>query len=169
MEPNGEIGRELHRETVEPRENPACRSHALTKRRKSPALNAEQNLPSCVFTLNDGTCMTRDDLLTHDSVTQSVAEWALDFGLQPETILRRLRNGMSVEVAITKPLKVSPGAQLPDDPKYEPTKVSFEGRSLSYVEWAEVTGLPETTIRSRIRAGWSAELALKTAHRNSSA
>lgn len=58
--------------------------------------------------------MTRHDLLTYDSVTQSVEEWALDYGITPELILTRLNRGMRVGLAITKPMKTKPGDRLPD-------------------------------------------------------
>lgn len=41
--------------------------------------------------------------------------------------------------------------------------LSHEGETLSVVEWAEKTGIPSGTIRSRIdRCGWSVALALST-------
>lgn len=38
--------------------------------------------------------------------------------------------------------------------------ITFRGESLTIAEWAERTGLPFTTIESRLRLGWPAERAL---------
>jgi len=56
--------------------------------------------------------MTQHDLLTCDGVTQSIAEWALDYGIPPQLIMARLRKGMRVGRAITKPMKANPGDRL---------------------------------------------------------
>lgn len=41
--------------------------------------------------------------------------------------------------------------------------ITFEGKTLTAAEWAEVTGIKGATIRARIRNGWSAEKALQMA------
>jgi hypothetical protein len=51
-------------------------------------------------------------MLTFDGTTQSVTEWALDYGITPHTISRRLRKGWSVGRAITTPIPSKPGARL---------------------------------------------------------
>lgn len=40
--------------------------------------------------------------------------------------------------------------------------IEFDGLRLTLAEWAERTGLTNTTIRNRLRAGWSASRALRT-------
>jgi hypothetical protein len=58
--------------------------------------------------------MNRDELLTFDGITQSINEWALDYGIPAKTIMSRLQQGMPVERAITKPILVKPGVTLDD-------------------------------------------------------
>jgi hypothetical protein len=103
--------------------------------------------------------MTRDDLLTYGGITQPITEWALDYGILPETILMRLNRGMTVAKAITKPMRARPGDKLPE-PASRPTTLIYDGRTLTYAQWAELTGLKSGTIRHRIACGWTAEAAL---------
>ncbi|MEW9838088.1 hypothetical protein [Mesorhizobium marinum] len=56
--------------------------------------------------------MTRFDPLTHDGITQPIVEWALDYGIPPGLILKRLQRGMSVGPAITTPMRARPGDVL---------------------------------------------------------
>lgn len=58
--------------------------------------------------------MTRNDPLTFDGITQPICEWALDYGIPAATIMARLHQGMSVEKAITKPIRTRPGVTLDD-------------------------------------------------------
>ncbi|TJV71051.1 MAG: hypothetical protein E5X76_17850 [Mesorhizobium sp.] len=63
--------------------------------------------------------MTRNDLLTLDGVTQPIIEWALDYGIPAKRIMDRLQKGMTVEKAITKPIRAKPGVTLDDlDPTW---------------------------------------------------
>lgn len=41
-------------------------------------------------------------------------------------------------------------------------KITFEGRTLPLMEWAEKTGLPHYVLRSRLKAGWPIEEAITT-------
>ncbi|MEX0408560.1 hypothetical protein ABGN05_23140 [Aquibium sp. LZ166] len=58
--------------------------------------------------------MRRTDLLTVGGITQSILEWALDYGITPEMIMARLRGGMKPHVAVAKPMRTKPGDRLPD-------------------------------------------------------
>jgi hypothetical protein len=40
--------------------------------------------------------------------------------------------------------------------------LTFEGRSLCVVEWAEILGIKANTIHTRLRLGWSVEKTLST-------
>jgi len=59
--------------------------------------------------------MTRHDLVTLDGVTQPLIEWALDYGIPIKLLLNRIRLGMPVVKAITKPMPVKPGQKLDDE------------------------------------------------------
>ena len=56
--------------------------------------------------------MTRYDLLTLHNLSQSITDWALDYGIPPDLIIERLRTGKSIEEAVTLPMKVRRGDRL---------------------------------------------------------
>lgn len=49
--------------------------------------------------------MTPASILEHDGISQSITEWALDYGITPAIIIARLERGMSIADAITTPMK----------------------------------------------------------------
>ena len=46
-------------------------------------------------------------MLDFDGVSQPVSEWALDYGITSKVICARLRNGWTIERAITEPMRVT--------------------------------------------------------------
>lgn len=48
---------------------------------------------------------SRNHLLTYKGVTKSVADWNRELGFSKNTLSERIRSGMSVEEALTKPLR----------------------------------------------------------------
>jgi hypothetical protein len=111
-------------------------------------------------------------LLTHDGVTQSITDWALDYGITPDTITRRLRIGWPVARAITTPIPSKPGDKLTGAyldavtaaPKTKPKRtkrrrtsdiyLAFNGHERSLNEWATLTGIKHATLRWRHHKGW---------------
>lgn len=58
--------------------------------------------------------MTPETILEHDGIQQPIIEWALDYGITPTIIIGRLGRGMSIEAAITTPMKTGyHGQRLP--------------------------------------------------------
>jgi hypothetical protein len=53
--------------------------------------------------------------LTLDGITQSIGEWALDYGIPVKLIRSRLKRGWSEERAVTEPMVVWRGEKLPPD------------------------------------------------------
>lgn len=105
--------------------------------------------------------MNRDDPITFEGVTQSIADWALDYGITADTIVRRLAGGMSVEKAITKPIPAKPGDKLPEEqPKRMPVKLTHAGRSMTVHEWSDEIGISTATIYHRLNRGWTVEQTL---------
>lgn len=117
-------------------------------------------------------------LITFDGVTQSLTDWALDYGITPETIRRRLSKGWPVAKAITTPIPAKPGDKLtgayidaaldeakPSTPKAKTPKrpharrasdihLTFNGVERSLSEWAKLTGINHATLRWRHKNGW---------------
>ncbi|MDZ7874359.1 MAG: hypothetical protein U5N27_15240 [Rhizobium sp.] len=57
--------------------------------------------------------MTPASILEHDGISQSITEWALDYGITPAIIIARLERGMSIADAITTPMKTGYRGQTP--------------------------------------------------------
>ncbi|WP_377191006.1 hypothetical protein [Ruegeria meonggei] len=58
--------------------------------------------------------MTPTTQLTYQGTTQSVTDWALDYGIPPATIIKRLNDCWPVGCAIGEPIAVEPGERLKD-------------------------------------------------------
>ncbi|MDE4173664.1 hypothetical protein PXK01_05830 [Phaeobacter sp. PT47_59] len=115
--------------------------------------------------------------ITFDGVTQSITDWALDYGITPDTITRRLRNGWPVAKAITTPVTAKPGDKLtgsyldaalgevkpkpkkPRQPRRRSTDLflTFNGEERSLYDWAKLTGIKHATLRRRYKKGWRIE------------
>lgn len=57
---------------------------------------------------------TPNSELTYQGATQSITDWALDYGIPPSTIIKRLNQGWPVGCAIGEPIQVQPGEKLND-------------------------------------------------------
>ena len=55
--------------------------------------------------------MTPATTLTYDGVSQSIVDWALDYGITPSIIIGRLERGETIDRAITTPMKLGTGRQ----------------------------------------------------------
>jgi len=55
-------------------------------------------------------------IVSFDGITQSISEWALDYGIPATLIVERLHRGWSIPRAITEPMPVKPG-QRPRSPR----------------------------------------------------
>jgi hypothetical protein len=112
-------------------------------------------------------------MLTHDGVTQSVNEWALDYGIPAELIRTRLRRGWPVDRAITETMPFVPGAKLADDcpakgRAFGANKVlEHGGLALTLEQWAERQGMTYAALAFRLRNGWPIHQALTTPPRRS--
>lgn len=123
--------------------------------------------------------MTGNDLLTHAGTTQSVNDWALDYGIYPAVILDRLARGWCAERAITAPMITVPNQRLdqrhmPAARKSAPSlkrracavrwgkRYAHEGRVLTVAEWSKVTGVKAATIHHRLRQGWPMHMVLRS-------
>ncbi|NVO55098.1 hypothetical protein HW561_04745 [Rhodobacteraceae bacterium B1Z28] len=112
-----------------------------------------------------------ESMLTYQSTTQSITEWALDYGIPLATIIKRLNDGWPVGCAIGEPIAVEPGEKLRDrliiaairkltevksKKKLGSTvRLTFRGEERSLNEWATITGIQKATLRYRLNQGWS--------------
>lgn len=91
-------------------------------------------------------------IISLHGVSHTVAEWAEQLNISPNTLYSRLRNGMSEERALTLPIHT----------EYRDHPLSYNGVTRSLAEWSRATGLTESCIRQRIKRGWSVERTLTT-------
>lgn len=92
--------------------------------------------------------MTPDDLLTYDGTTQPVSEWALDYGIPADLIIERLKQGQSIEAAITTMMPFTASKQASRARTY-----AHDGLTLTIAEWSERSGVPKATLTQRLARG----------------
>lgn len=81
---------------------------------------------------------------------KSIAAWARQYGLKEETVACRLRRGMTLEEALTKPVS-------------GPTHmIAYKGEVRTIVSWAKEYGLDPNTVKYRLSRGYTIEEALTT-------
>ena len=81
---------------------------------------------------------------------RTVSEWARIFGITRTTVVTRMRrNHMSLEEALTRPVRVT-------KTNYDGIPKTFEidGETHTIAEWSKKTGVPIKRIYSRLKSGW---------------
>lgn len=88
--------------------------------------------------------------LTMDGRTQTLSEWAREYGIHPKTLQSRIvRSGWSIKDALTR------------DVVKEDKPIKFNGESHTVKEWADLLGISDITLRYRL-VHWTVEKALTT-------
>lgn len=123
-------------------------SDDLTIERKN--VNAGYSPENCTWITRGEQARNRRNnrKLTCGGQTKTAAEWAREAGMEKHTVLNRVRNGMTVSEAISKP-----SAQR---------KHLVFGENLSYEEMGRKFGIRASTIKARVKAGMSVEAAVST-------
>ena len=76
-------------------------------------------------------------LFEYEGKTQTAAAWAREKGMTERTVDDRVfKQGMSIEEALTKPLKET---------------YQHDGKDLTMAEWSRLSGIPETTLYHRLK------------------
>lgn len=82
---------------------------------------------------------TNNRLITYNGVTKTATEWAKEFGIKMEMILKRIdESDWSVEEALTRPKRAT-------------EKFTVDGETHTVREWAEVLKMPWSTLRGKIK------------------
>jgi lambda repressor-like predicted transcriptional regulator len=89
--------------------------------------------------------------ITLGARTMTIAEWARDLNLHPQTLYARLNRGMTPEAALI-------GRTLPRG--LPARNLTHMGKTNSLKGWAREVGLNPTTLRERLKRGWTLESAL---------
>lgn len=96
--------------------------------------------------------LARRPMFTIHGVTRSLAEWADEVGMDPDSLRSRLKKGMSVEKAILTPKNPKPPFKL----------VTALGQTKTRQEWAKEIGLSVGALNHRLKIGWDPEKAVTT-------
>ncbi|MCF8483829.1 MAG: hypothetical protein K9G71_01360 [Rhodobacteraceae bacterium] len=124
-------------------------------RRVTPRQGAEER--NAIARTTD--CQTARDYLTRPSrdLATVCALGGLDMWAVIEHMTRQIAAAPSPEelARSTNRRATKPKQPKPVKPaKTGPKQIPFEGECLTIAEWAERTGLPQTTIKTRLAAGW---------------
>ena len=88
-------------------------------------------------------------LHTIDGKTFCMSQWCEEFNIDEGTVYSRInRQGMSVSEALTKPVVDK--------------RITYNSKTQSISKWSRECGVQGSTIRYRLRCGWSVERALST-------
>ena len=82
--------------------------------------------------------------------THTMKEWSDKSGMRYHTLYMRVRSGYDLETALTMPVREQHQGSAP-------RAITALGRTMSVKQWAEETGLPYSTISTRLWIGWSPE------------
>jgi lambda repressor-like predicted transcriptional regulator len=91
--------------------------------------------------------------LTAFGDTLHLQAWSRRTGIRPNTIRERLERGWAVEAALST---------APVDQRIGSAPICFNGRTQSLRAWARDLGINRSTLKNRIRRGWSIAQALQT-------
>lgn len=119
---------------------------------------------------------------TLNGETLHISEWAARCGVAVNTIRNRISKGWPIEAALTVSNQegarraraaansgwayLTAKAEANPEPiaarprRKGPATLTHDGRTLTYSEWAEHTGIPMRTIRTRLSNGWPVERVL---------
>lgn len=123
-------------------------SHEYTIDRIDPSMNYEPSNCRWADKKTQARCAAKE--MSYNGETHSMSEWSImSFGDSKNYIVsQRIKRGMSLEDAISTPIKKTQRI------------VEFNGRKLNINQWSKITNIPSATIIYRLNHGWSANDAL---------
>lgn len=93
-------------------------------------------------------------LLTFGGETKTIAEWAREKSIFPQTVYRRYANGWSVERILGQP----PSNEIRKDNRL----LTFNGKTQTVARWTREIGAGRNLIKDRLARGWSVAQAIST-------
>ena len=104
-----------------------------------------------VTTVDQMNNTTRNQSITYNGETHTIAEWARIANIPYKAFYARLKRGWGME----KALKAEYRANY--------NKITYKGETRTIAEWARVTGINYDTLKQRLnRYGWTVEEAFET-------
>ena len=99
--------------------------------------------------------------LTHQGETMTISAWEERLGFKRGLIFGRLARGWSVDDTLTVPQK-SRRDKRRRTPRVTNRMLTWNGKTMAIVDWADELGVSDTTIIGRLKRGWSIKEALST-------
>lgn len=93
-------------------------------------------------------------LLSLNGETKCMSQWARDIGVDTKTLAYRLKQGWTLEKALTTP------ATPPEETRAK--MIYFNGETRSIAGWSRKLGINHASLCERLASGWNLEKALTT-------
>lgn len=101
---------------------------------------------------NDDYCHPKAKLYTIGDRSRTLDQWSREYGKSVETVRERLKRGMTILEALTKPSRGSP---------LNVKTITYKGRTMTLQQWADKLDLSVAALSRRLRnPTWTAEKAL---------
>lgn len=97
-------------------------------------------------------------IITLGGKTKPLIEWLEDFGMPRETYYSRIKSGLSPEQALLTPIDM----RYSGDSKKR-NLFTYNGKTQCVTVWSRESGIPASTLRQRIKKGYSPEQVMSTA------
>lgn len=108
---------------------------------------------NCKWMTKKESCKTRLNSVVYEykGKKYSPAELSKETGVNISTLTKRIKDGMSVTDAVETPVRASSsnGVETMRNKKF-----SFNGEEHTITQWAAITGIPISTIYTRLAYGW---------------
>jgi hypothetical protein len=85
--------------------------------------------------------------ITHNGITDTISGWARRIDCDREALSGRIESGWPIREALTEPFSSH-------TPYRKTPRIEHDGKSLTLKQWSRVSGIPDDTIRYRIKTGW---------------
>jgi hypothetical protein len=110
--------------------------------------------------------MTRPAVLgktiTYNGETLTMMDWSRRLGSAVNVVSKRIRKGWNIEDAITIPLGATRKLAVQKANRACQKLITYNGETLSMIEWSKRLGAAKNVVSARISTGWSPEKAVST-------
>lgn len=91
--------------------------------------------------------------ITYEGITDTISGWARRIGCGRESLADRIDSGWDIEKALGTPFSRN-------TPNRKTARVECDGKLLTIKQWSCESGIPDDTIRHRLKIGWATREAI---------